>query len=715
MPVTRGCDASAADDAAGTGPGLWGVRLSATAGIAVVRQDETMVKPAFFTMQPFSTSLQYGQTDITTWDANLAPTITTSSAASVDVDLLAQNFLSSFDRLMAPDLAAGIARVGGSKPGAFDSLMADKATVAQVLSQRLLPVYTDQPAGDPKDAVAQFEQSLLAQLSNAYATAAVAQLPLQVTVAGVPEAGAALPPRLYGGLGTGAPPQKGAPYTLTSPKLALDGGASSKPWLTFLVTVKQPEEQSILSLTPVWSISHIEHDFEPGEKLYGYLPSGWLKFVVPDADQGSPLSIGLGEVDVPVPLRRYPAAPVLVSQIAALPQTSRLAALVDDDPIEKIIREALRWPFTLTIGKSEQAAQDDLWVTSTFNQPITWQPSTTTGPGPLTPLTKALLRFQAGFASVAPLLELLEGSDPRVAKLIDILVALVHDVATAFNTPHFLLAAPEIEKLIWVLRYADIGKNSLTVFGRVEPANAATPLLFPTINGVAPTGQPVPMPPAQSPDGQVGWMQVSYVFADSVPTQLEMSITDLDLLVDQTVVGSARVTRNADLGASVNPLLVYQTPEVSFSNVLVPYVEVTKTLGPASGASLAQMLTSVLTPFVGAGQTLGQNRTVRIASAYNYPLVTPSGGGDPLIATLPAILNAGQALGQDPAPLAQAFAEALQQWGKAVPLPRTGSSFSIAVSLFVDVASGVGNASRPVPLLTIDRIDLMTPSGWPNS
>ena len=147
--------------------------------------------------------------------------------------------------------------------------------------------------------------------------------------------------------------------------------------------------------------------------------------------------------------------------------------------------------------------------------------------------------------------------------------------------------------------------------------------------------------------------------------------------------------------------------------MLVPYVEVTKTLGPASGASLPQMLTSVLTPFVGAGQTLGQDRIVRIAATYNYPLVTPSGGGDPLIATLPAILNAGEALGQDPAPLALTFADALQQWGKAVPLSRTGSSFSIAVSLFADVASGVGNASRPVPLLTIDRIDLMTPPGWP--
>jgi hypothetical protein len=235
----------------------------------------------------------------------------------------------------------GIARIGGSKPGAFDTLMDNKATVASVLSQRLIPVYTDQPAGDRKEAVTQFEQSLLSQLSNAYATAAVAQIPLTVTVAGTAEAGAALPPRLYGGMKTGAPPPGGAPFTLTSPKLALDWGAVSEPWLTFLVTVKQPEKQSILTLNPVWTISHIEHDFEPGEKLYGYLPSGWLKFVSPDADPGSPLDVSLAEVDVPVPLRRYPASPVLVNQSTARPPAARLAAVTSDDPIQDMIRAAL--------------------------------------------------------------------------------------------------------------------------------------------------------------------------------------------------------------------------------------------------------------------------------------------------------------------------------------------------------------------------------------
>lgn len=698
---------SAADNA-GAGPGLFAVRLSDVAGISVTT--EATADPAFFTMEPFSITLQYGQADITTWDGTLTPTQSKSSAAAVDPDLLAQYFLTSFDRLMAPDLAAGIALID---PASFAALMSDKAMVAWVLSRRLIPIFTDQTGGDLDEAMTQFEQSLLAQLSNAYTTAAVAQVPLTVTAAGTAEAGAAMPPRLYGGLDTGA--GASVPYTLTSPKLAVDP-ALPQPWLTFLATVKTPEDQIVLNLDPVWRISHIEHDFEPGEKTYGYLPSGWLKFVLPPADDASPLNLALGPVNVPVPLRRYPKPPALVSQVAAPPPAGGVGPAATDDPIQDAIRAAMKWPFTFTLSKGEQAAQDDLWVTSTFNQPIGWQPQATDSPGPLTNLTVALLQFQAGFDSVAPLLGQLETNGPQAPQLIKILTNLVGQVVAALTPPLELATPMPVEKLIWVLRYNPSAgpPPTWTLFGRVDPVGAATPLLFPTISGTAPSEQPVVAPPDQAPDANA-WMQVSYAFpGGQVPDPLVMAIDGLDLLTDQTVVGSAFVTRNADLGAAVNPLLVYRTPEVSFSNVIVPFVEVTQTLtGPASGPPLVQLLESVLTPFANVGAGVGPDRVVRLAAAYNYPIVSPAGGGGPLIATLPAILNAGEPLGDDPAALAQPFADALQQWGQAVPLPRSNASFSISVSLFVNVATGT-ETKQPLPLLTLDRIDLNIPPGWPN-
>jgi hypothetical protein len=702
---------SSAGDAAADVPGLWAVRLSASAGIAVAAGSGGR---AFFTMEPFSTSLQYGSVDVTTWDEHLQPATAASSPASVDPDLLARGFLSSFDRLMAPDLAAGIARHGGSvHANAFDAIMGHKAEVARLLSGRLVPVYLEQASGDPGEAAIQFEQSLLAQLSNAYATAAIVQVPLEVSVAGTAEAGSALPPRFYGGLAVkpGAPQDgsKAPPVGLNSPKLALDG--ASAPWLTLLASVKEPEKAASIEIERTWTVSHIEHDIDLKDQHFGYVPSGWLAFVNPDPAAPS-LNVDLGTVPIPVPLRQYPALPQLVAQTASRDRNGGLTASAG--PIEDAIRKALHWPLTLTIGKPEQFSQDDLWVTSTFNRPLDWQPAAAAGPGPMTPLTRALVRFQAGFASLVPLLPMLEGDDPAAAKLVDVLVDLIGDVVSALSAGPLLAEGPGVEKLIWVLRYAEVAQNKLTVFGRVDPPGAATPLQFPVINLVPPDGPPQPAPASTAPDDHP-WQFVTYTFPartgdgqGGVPKQLELAVAGLDLLTTQTVIGSASVTRNADLGARVNPLLVYSTPEIFFSNVLAPFVEVTGTLGPMPAAPVAQMLADLLEPFTEAGTATGQQRFVRVAIAYNYPAVQAA-GAEPLLATMPVLLDAGEPIGDDPSQLAGTLAAALEEWARAAPLPRAGATFSVSASLFVPAGGG-----HQIPLLTLDRIDLTAPDGWPD-
>ena len=106
------------------------------------------------------------------------------------------------------------------------------------------------------------------------------------------------------------------------------------------------------------------------------------------------------------------------------------------------------------------------------------------------------------------------------------------------------------------------------------------------------------------------------------------------------------------------------------------------------------MLTFILTPFFGAGATLGENFSLRLSSAYNYRLSTSS-TGDPLIVALPAILmDTGEAPGTGLLPLAEAIADALQKWGQATFPPCEGASFSISLSLFVLT----GGQGRPIPV-----------------
>jgi hypothetical protein len=132
-------------------------------------------------------------------------------------------------------------------------------------------------------------------------------------------------------------------------------------------------------------------------------------------------------------------------------------------------------------------------------------------------------------------------------------------------------------------------------------------------------------------------------------------------------------------------------------------------LGPVTGTSLAQIIDSILMPLTAAGSVLGSNRLVRLSAAFNYPVV--NGGPGALMAKLPALLNAGQPLGEDPQPLASAFADGLAEWYGDVKLPTQGAFFSFTISLFINLMSG---GSRQVPLVTFEDIEVALPPGWPS-
>ncbi|ELX09341.1 hypothetical protein Jab_2c14070 [Janthinobacterium sp. HH01] len=695
------------DGDAAIGPGLTAVRLSLRAGIAVARAAQP-ASPAYFTMQPFATSLEYGEVDITTWDSELHAHASSASPAAVDADTLAGLFLSSFDRLMAPDLAGAIAALDKQ---AFATLARCKAAIAQALAGRLIPVYSGQADGDIGAASAQFEQALLARLSDAYAIAAVVQTPMTLSVSA--GAAGAIPARLHGGLAATQASAAAICCTLSSPKLALDQ-AEPHPWLSFVVSVKDAGKSSTIALSQSWNISHIEDDIGASDQHYGYVPSAWLKFVVPDIDRASPLSIDLGSMDVPVPLRRYPSLPKLISQSASRPDgSSNRPWASTSDPIDTSIRAAMLWPLRYEIDYPKYAAQDDLWITSTFNEPIGWQPESSTGAGPITALTRALVRFEAGFNSVASALPQLHGSE-RVfgGKLVAILVKLVADVAAAFASVRVADALYARNQLLWVLRYADMHHHRLCVFARLDDGQASdAPPKFPRIKDGR-QGQASPIAASQAPDNKPHWWMASYDFgAAGISEKLVLSADKFEQLSYRTVIGSAHVVRNADLGAGINPLLIYRTPEVYFSNVLVPYVEVQTPLGPLQGADLAAMLASILAPFAAVSKDIGGGRTIRMAAVYHYPVLPGYAGTMALMADCPAIMNAGQSIADDPAPMAGHFAEQLAAWWKDSGLTDCSASLSLSLSLFIDIASA-GAPPHPIPMLQIDRIDLVLPDHW---
>jgi hypothetical protein len=417
-----------------------------------------------------------------------------------------------------------------------------------------------------------------------------------------------------------------------------------------------------------------------------------------------------------VPFRQYPLLPALQEQKAGVLAPSR-RFLASEDPIQQLIEEHLKWDYQLRLKKLEKVAQDELWVTATFNHALDWQPEQVDALGPLTPLTEALLRFRFAFESLAPALPTLNGTDAKAQKLAGLLVTIVGDVVANLRPLRAFVAPPPVERLIWVLDYADAYKDKklkdtekkLKVFGRADSPSGQTKLVFPKISAQSPSTQPVDTPPADAPDGESGWKDVFYDYPDGVPDSLVIEVDGLNLLAQQTVIGSTKIVRNANLGSKVNPLLVYETPELSFANVLVPYVDVVRPLGPVTGTSLTQIIGSILMPLTAAGSVVGSNRLVRLSAAFNYPVVNGVPGA--LMAKLPALLNAGQPLGEDPRALASAFADGLAEWYGDVKLPTQGAFFSFTISLFINLMSG---GSRQVPLVTFEDIAVALPPGWPS-
>ena len=529
--------------------------------------------PAFFALAPLSTVLQSGSAEVVRWDSALTPSVSTIAVVAMDTDALAGTFLGAMDRLLAVPLPGG---------DAVERLMASKAAVATALSRRLVPVFTEQTAGDPAAATSQFEAWLNIRLGNASDSPAVvlAQLPWPA-----------------------------APL-----------------WMSLMAMVAAPEKQIAIRLQP-------------------------------------------GGVTIPLPLRAYPA-PVMLMEQTAMPCGA------DADRIEEAIAAALRWDYVATLDKRDLAAQDDLWISVQFGDP---RPASIAAEAPLNPLTRELLKFQIGFASLEPLLPFLDVTGPKADKLADILAALAGETADAFLAPDTAghdMAPPSAD---WLLRYAGLSEDILTLFGRSDAT-----IGFPSLNGVLPVNPPAPAE-------QDGWVQAQYKFPNGVPARLTLTIAGLNLVTAPSGWLQARIVRNASLGATTDPRLIYRTPAAAFSNPVVPSLEVEHALGPFGGAPVDDMVESILKPFAQAGEAA----RLRISVEYSYRLLD----GLPAV-TLPVTILPEVRTGE-PAATAAALMASLRQWIGQIAPPREGATFVFQLVFCVSV-----------PRATIGPISLTIPPDW---
>jgi hypothetical protein len=602
ITVTRSLLGTSAAGAVTSTPGdLWAMKWSPTAGVAVSFPNNPTPPnppdaPVYFAPLPLATELTFGSVEIYDYDGNgnkiipiVAPPKTAFSA--IDLDGWASSFLQAFEGLLSPVLATKIAQQDGT---AYASLMNAKEQLAYAISSNIAWVFQSQmpPSqgesgmGDITGAQKTFREGLLNSLATDFGTSAIVQAPATVSVQNSFEINGdspSQPPDFYGSPSpaTGTLQQ----YTISNALLPI---AAGNTYLNFLVGTIAPGLSADLQLPLFYDIGFIDHRFQTSEEKFGYIPSSWLRFVVPDTDPDKTpppvLDVAMGALDIPIPLRAYPSAPSLVSQLA---QPTYPATTPANTPTT--IPEALQWNYVLQLALP-QIAQDDLHLSVLGNGA---KVDRTIGTERGNNLFNALATFQDFQTRFLPqaINSITTGTSAAATWLGDI-VTLVQAVATAWqpeaeNAPTLVVddtpvANPAPFKWDYTLQVPHENQPVITLTWN----DASTPI-WPTINGINGVAVANSNPP-----------ECTYTFpALPLPDVLTLVWSALSIITVQSLSTAAWIERNETLvqGQATNPAFVYGTQTVSFKDPLVPLLSVPTPLKLLNTQGVTDAVTQFIT------------------------------------------------------------------------------------------------------------------------
>ena len=511
--------------------------------------------------------------------------------------------------------------------------------------------------------------------------------------------------------------------TLSSPKLTL-ATAAAQP-LTFLVTApdvtRGADGEVIPSLTLdlEYDGSSIEHQIGSLAGIEGYLASSWLSFVT--AAGTEPLRAELGPIEVPLPLRAFPATPTLTEQSGTGPGAPQ-------DPLDQRTRWEYRatyqlpfhYPQDVIHGRVEFNLRDRLAAHDGFQDAV----------APIAQLVSVLPALQADLDGIVATIDATtttasDGQTVADAKIaMDALTAMLTDIVTAVGD-HGLTAAaaaaPRVgtESLTY---HFEIAESAVTV-GTTQGAQLVrlTAALPPDV------GEPnVDIPGWTAhlfePTGAVEDDVRHFVYARAgtggTPTYLlnadaqkipqrTLVLPGLGVLARQDAQTTIWLQRNRDLVVhrpTADPF-VYKTPEVTFTNPLHPTVVAADPfdIGSLSSASapLADHLTNLLTALL--VHNLEPELTFQLEVTYAYSLnASLSAISLPVFLQPPLTVTTGQTTGINSGSV-QAMAA---DWAAAITTWFTGTVPLGNGNLQLDLTILSNLTAKPMPLLGLPALYL---------
>ncbi len=710
-------------------PPLWVVRMSATDAAAGIDIEFDGAEAAYYSLAPLALELVSEMAWVSEYDDELEPIGRREQTFSgIDLDLWGEAFLAAVDEVLSPAIGTAIASVDAT---AYEELMEAKAELAAALARGVQPVFVISPEdergiGEAREA---FEQSLRARLASAFTVSTIVQVPAKVTAHDADGPAA----RLFGAVSPVAPKElpdgssaeeegAGGKVALSSPKLALADG-SSEPFLTFMASATDPGEAAVLELDLTWSARFVEHLIDGEQHEYGYEPSEWLRFV--REREHDPLDFHLGELEVPVPSRRFPAIPVLGGQ----------AATQDPPPAEgEDLGEFLRWSYASRFELPELEAQDVLRLEVTYNRPLRKAPPLTDLEAEEPTLFGSLAAFTAVWPQLRAHLQALPDAPekPVARRAVEIFVAAAQQVARAMTRNYEVAAlrmgAPGERTDHYAIDFGRKAKGEVEVFAQAPRGGEGDceeeAIVWPKLAGKGPTTTPEPVA-KEAPDEGGCWYRAFYEFTAPPPGEtadLPLVWPHLDILTLQTGTAACRRTRNSDLsegvGKRTNPAFVYKTATVAYDNPVVPAI-VAGGIHPPSKATLAETLETVLAPLATAGTGVSNRRLLKLWCNYGFALV---GTGAAAVRSSDALLLADQitllaekegaqeeAGDEEGVTLAELCAEVdvnCAAWSRYYLRSRKEASLSMSLVLFADVEDA------KLPIIQVQSLEIEVLPGW---
>ncbi|GEM_PF-1664237 len=626
----------------------------------------------YFALAPLSNKLVAQAVEIAPYESGkgLEPSKTeTHNLAEVDMDVWAQEFLSAVDMFLSPEYAVPLYNLpadgtaGAATDGAscYRSAVENKGELAQWITKGLKAIFKDQTGGDLTEAQAALEQRLLVSLANSYEIDTVVQIPVN-TSSSDPDIKTAArlsgKPVVITNGAAGESDTQAVPYSLSTAKVPLVGSKNSGSsqglsYLTFLVDAKTKTAARDLKLNLRYAINETEHNIRGMDDISDYQASSWLTFILPiggKADTGlvdEPLlekSLAdravIGRIDIPIPLRAYPAPPSLVAQ-------SGTGVEVDDtDPLPQIIKQLKSWAYSYTFDH-ESISQDTTYLKVVFRG------SSTSGMSAAAPteynrqLFAALAQFISAYPAIkddlALLPDLVAGEkNPVVLTAARTLADLVDKVSDAWKTADESPAeAPLQEKQVIYEYRAEVEEQDhvkkLHLQGvSTTEASYAWPGIYALVWEEDGDQGEFKEYKLERISTQAGTTEAVYAYPpeiESIPiSRYRYSFGSLNITELQSGEGSVQIKRNENLGEGRGKLVVedfiYQTPYVAYSNPFKPLLVHMEDVNiREAGEELKKALENLFKYlFFENGSPQGGSINTKIAGGYGFDPAGSSAG-----------------------------------------------------------------------------------------